>query len=88
MIARLRERWRAGVLRRRRWYIMARYAVEMQRALDDIVHPGIRESDDVVGLTAYERRRASIKLAEMLLTRIDFQLRAAEQDIKVEQRRI
>jgi hypothetical protein len=79
MIAEWRKRWRAGVIRRRRAYIMARYAEELHRNLRAVAMP--MEFQKEHSPSTYDQAQlGATRLARMLLTRLDFELRAAECD--------
>jgi hypothetical protein len=82
MMAELHRRWRQGVLRRRRAYIMARYAEELHWALLQVAMP-MDFQRRFPGLTFEEARSAATKLARMTLSRLDFELRAAEHDKRI-----
>lgn len=82
MIAEWRKRWRASVLRRRRAYILARYAEELHSNLLNVAMPHAFNQKHPQ-LTYEQSRTGAITLARMCLTRLDFELRAAEVDKRV-----
>jgi hypothetical protein len=82
MIAEWRKRWRAGVIRRRKAYIMARYAEELHRNLRAVAMP-MEFQREHPPMTFEQARMGATKLARMTLTRLDFELRAAEHDKRV-----
>jgi hypothetical protein len=82
MMAELHRRWRQGVLRRRKAYILARYAEELHRNLLLVAMP-MDFQRRYPHMTFEEARSAATKLARMTLVRLDFELRAAEHDKRI-----
>jgi hypothetical protein len=82
MIAEWRKRWRAGVLRRRKAYIMTRYANELHYALRNMAMPTAFHERNP-SMTYEQSRRCAATLARMCLSRLDFELRAAEHDKRI-----